>query len=41
MILLYFSDCTYHMIPKTLFSDSDDFDKLLELVGSKVKRQDS
>jgi len=41
MILLYLSDCLYHMIPKTLFHQSDDFDKLLELVKSKVERRDA
>ena len=41
MILLYFSDCMYHMIPRTLFDRPADFDKLLELVHRKIKRRDA
>ena len=41
MILLYLSDCMYQMIPKMLFERSDDFDKLLELVRSNIKRRES
>ena len=41
MILLYLSDCLYQMIPRSMFGQPDDFDKLSELVRSKIERQDA
>ena len=40
LLLLYLSDCIYHMIPKRLFVDPGDFDKLCALVGQKIKSGD-
>ena len=36
LILLYFSDCLYHMVPKRFFADAHDFEKLRELIPGKI-----
>jgi hypothetical protein len=38
LILLYVSDCMYHMLPKRLLAEPGDFDSLSELVKEKVEK---
>ena len=37
LVLLYLSDCMYHMIPKRFSTEAGDFDTLCELVGQKLR----
>ena len=39
LILIYLSDCMYHMLPRRLFLDPDGFEKLGELLTSKIGRK--
>jgi len=36
LILLYLSDCLYHMVPKRFFTDVGDFEQLRELLPGKI-----
>ncbi|RLA46153.1 MAG: hypothetical protein DRR42_18690 [Gammaproteobacteria bacterium] len=40
LILLYFSDCMYHMVPKRLFADVADFDELRELLPHRIGKSE-
>jgi hypothetical protein len=39
LILIYLSDSMYHMLPSRLFVDPDDFEKLGELLTSKIDKK--
>lgn len=39
LMLIYLSDCMYHMLPRRLFVDPDGFEKLGELLTNKIGRK--
>lgn len=41
LILLYFSDCMYHMVPRHFFADAQVFDSLRELLPGKISKHES
>jgi len=39
LILLYLSDCMYHMLPKRMFAESADFNRLGELLIRRIGKK--
>lgn len=36
LILIYLSDCVYHMLPRRMFVDQSEFEKLGDLLTKKI-----